>query len=144
MEKRKTEKTKTKAARAAAEAPKVEKASQVSEVKSATASTETAMQEYSVAAKEASARATEFRAAIETAEAEKDAAAMRVRKEAEKAARNTDPFETLAKRYAEAYPDCRTFHITTDRQVFLEKDKNLAQFHQKGLGGGEIRTIKVK
>lgn len=59
-------------------------------------------------------------------------------------ARKADPFKALAEKYAKAYPDCKAFHITSDRQVFLDKDKNLAQYHQKGLGEGEVRTINVR
>ncbi len=55
-----------------------------------------------------------------------------------------DPFLALAKQYAKHYPDCDTFHITTDRQVFLDGNKSLAAFHQRSLGGGEVRTIKVR
>ena len=69
-------------------------------------------------------------------------------REAEEAAaeqaRKADPFKALAEKYAKAYPDCKAFHITSDRQVFLDKDKNLAQYHQKGLGEGEVRTINVR
>ncbi len=47
--------------------------------------------------------------------------------------------------YIKAYPKERTFHITTDKQVFLEKDLNLARLHQRSLKNGEkIQTIKVK
>ena len=47
--------------------------------------------------------------------------------------------------YLKAYPGERTFHVTSDKQVFLEKDFNLARFHQKGLKNGEkVQTIKVK
>lgn len=129
-EKRKAEGPNTINTQAATEVPKVEKASETSEEKPEKAIFEAADQKLCAAA--------------ETVEAGKDAATSKACIKAEKAACNADPFETLAKRYAKAYPDCRAFHITTDRQVFLEKDKNLAQYHQKGLGGGEVRTIKVK
>nr|WP_306449049.1 hypothetical protein [Odoribacter splanchnicus] len=47
--------------------------------------------------------------------------------------------------YIKAYPKERTFHVTTDKQVFLEKDLNLARLHQRSLKNGEkIQTIKVK
>lgn len=47
--------------------------------------------------------------------------------------------------YIKAYPKERTFHVTTDKQVFLEKDLNLARLHQRRLKNGEkIQTIKVK
>lgn len=92
----------------------------------------------------AAARETEFREAVKAAEA----AETQARKEADAAAaelaRNADPFKALAENYAKAYPACKVFHITTDKQVFLDKDKNLAQFHQKGLGEGKVRTINVR
>ena len=47
--------------------------------------------------------------------------------------------------YVKAYPKERTFHVTTDKQVFLEKDLNLARLHQNSLKNGEkVQTIKVK
>lgn len=56
-----------------------------------------------------------------------------------------DPYETLARRYAKYYPSCKVFHITTDKQVFLEENESAARFHQRTiLGGGEIKSIKVK
>lgn len=57
--------------------------------------------------------------------------------------RKTDPFKALAASYAKYYPHCKAFHITSDKQVFLDKDKNLALLHQAGLGEGEVRTINV-
>lgn len=61
-----------------------------------------------------------------------------------KAAAAADPFVALAKQYAKHYPDCGTFHITTDKQVFLDGNQSLAAFHQRSLGAGEVRTIKVR
>lgn len=47
--------------------------------------------------------------------------------------------------YCKAYPGEKAFHVTSDRQVFLEKDKGLAVLHQNSLGNGElVQTIKVK
>lgn len=57
---------------------------------------------------------------------------------------NADPVRALTAKYAQAYPDCKAFHTTTDKQVFLEKDKNFAQYHQNGLGECEVRTINVR
>lgn len=54
-----------------------------------------------------------------------------------------DPLEKLAAKYAKAYPACKVFHITADGQVFLDKDEHLARYHQRGLGEGEVRTIKM-
>lgn len=44
-----------------------------------------------------------------------------------------------------AYPKETAFHVTSDKQVFLGKDLNLARFHQRSLKTeGEVQTIKVK
>ncbi len=53
-------------------------------------------------------------------------------------------YKELAGKYAKTYPDSRTFHITTDMQVFLEGDLSLAQMHQRTLGEGQVVTIKTK
>ena len=53
--------------------------------------------------------------------------------------------ELLVERYAKAYPREKVFHVTSDMQVFLSRDKNLAELHQKSLEKDEkIQTIKVK
>ena len=97
---------------------------------------------------EEKAREADFRAEAKAIEDAEKAEADQARREAEEAAaeqaRKADPFQALAEKYAKAYPDCKAFHITSDRQVFLDKDKNLAQYHQKGLGEGEVRTINVR
>ena len=47
--------------------------------------------------------------------------------------------------YRKAYPKEKAFHVTTDKQVFLEKDLSLARLHQRGLKNeGKVQTIKVK
>lgn len=47
--------------------------------------------------------------------------------------------------YAKAYPKEKAFCVTSDRQVFLEKDRGLAVLHQNSLGNGEkVQTLKVK
>ena len=105
-------------------------------LKESLAALEAACQTATAKVAEAVAREADFRAeakAIEDAE----------KAEADQA-RKADPFQALAEKYAKAYPDCKAFHITSDRQVFLDKDKNLAQYHQKGLGEGEVRTINVR
>ena len=49
------------------------------------------------------------------------------------------------KGYVEAYPHNRTFHVTSDRMVFLEGDRGLAVMHQNSLPGGEnVETYKIK
>ena len=53
--------------------------------------------------------------------------------------------EILIEQYAKVYPKEKLFHVTSDMQVFLAKDKNLAELHQRGLANEEkIRTIKIK
>lgn len=44
--------------------------------------------------------------------------------------------------YFKCYPEETVFYITSDGQVFLQKNKNDALAHQKRLGSGEIETIK--
>lgn len=47
--------------------------------------------------------------------------------------------------YVKAYPSEKTFHVTSDHQVFLEKNKSLAVLHQKSINSNErVQTIKVK
>ena len=59
--------------------------------------------------------------------------------------KKADPYEKLAREYAKHYPHNDTFHITSDKQVFLKGDRNLAILHQAGLKTNEkIRTITVK
>lgn len=49
------------------------------------------------------------------------------------------------KEYVDAYPHNRTFHVTSDRMVFLEGDRGLAVMHQNSLPGGEnVETYKIK
>lgn len=59
-----------------------------------------------------------------------------------KATKDIPPF---LESYVKAYPKETAFHVTSDKQVFLEKDLNLARFHQRSLKTeGEVQTIKVK
>lgn len=53
------------------------------------------------------------------------------------------PYVAIAERYAKYYPSAGEFHITSDRMVFLPGDKAEAEAHQRLLGKGELRTIKV-
>lgn len=47
--------------------------------------------------------------------------------------------------YAKAYPGERAFHVTSDNQVFLERDRGLAVLHQNSLGNDEkVQTVKIK
>ena len=45
--------------------------------------------------------------------------------------------------YIRAYPKNKTFHVTSDRMVFLDGDRGLAVVHQKSLKGGEVTTYNV-
>lgn len=45
--------------------------------------------------------------------------------------------------YIRAYPKNKTFHVTSDRMVFLAGDRGLAVVHQKSLKGGEVTTYNV-
>ena len=132
-----------KAAKAETKTAKTRVAEGKDAVKGAKTAEEKAALKESLAALEA-----DFRAEAKAIEDAEKAEADQARREAEEAAaeqaRKADPFQALAEKYAKAYPDCKAFHITSDRQVFLDKDKNLAQYHQKGLGEGEVRTINVR
>lgn len=41
------------------------------------------------------------------------------------------------------YPAEKVFHVTSDRQVFLDKDYHLAKLHQRNLGKGEIKSYNI-
>lgn len=47
------------------------------------------------------------------------------------------------RQYIERYPGNKTFHVTGDNMVFLEKDLSLARLHQKTLSEGSVTSIKV-
>lgn len=56
-----------------------------------------------------------------------------------------DKIPAYLRPYAKAYPGEKAFHVTSDHQVFLEKNKNLAVLHQKSINSNErVQTIKVK
>lgn len=101
-------------------------------LKESLAALEAACQAATAKVAEAVAREADFRAEAKAIEDAEKAEADQARREAEEAAaeqaRKADPFQALAEKYAKAYPDCKAFHITSDRQVFLDKDKNLAQY----------------
>lgn len=42
------------------------------------------------------------------------------------------------------YPGETEFHITSDGMVFLSREEDLAQAHQRTLKKGKLQTIKVK
>jgi hypothetical protein len=54
-----------------------------------------------------------------------------------------DPFSKLAMEYAPLYPGNKTFHITSDKQVFLSKNKADAEAHQRSLKGGQVTTVNI-
>ena len=63
---------------------------------------------------------------------------------AEKSKGNKD-IPSFLESYLKAYPKEKAFHVTSDNQVFLEKDLSLARLHQRELKNeGKVQTIKVK
>lgn len=75
----------------------------------------------------------------ETPEAPENAAPKKAPRKA------TATIPDFLKEYVEAYPHNRTFHVTSDRMVFLEGDRGLAVMHQNSLPGGEnVETYKIK
>lgn len=75
-------------------------------------------------------------------QAETDKPVPQKKPEKPKATKDIPPF---LESYMKAYPKETVFHVTSDKQVFLEKDLNLARFHQRSLKTeGEVQTIKVK
>lgn len=52
-----------------------------------------------------------------------------------------DAYKELVAQYASMYPQCKAFHITTDMQVFLDGNLSDAFNHQRGLGGGIVKTL---
>lgn len=53
--------------------------------------------------------------------------------------------ELKAASYAKLYPECPAFHITSDGQVFLDKNKNEALSHQQTIAPTEsVEIIKIK
>lgn len=89
-------------------------------------------------------------------EVKKDIVPVKPQTTKETAAKVVDEFTKAAKEkqekdaafiapYAKAYPGEKAFLITSDKQVFLEKDRGLAILHQTNLHPGEkIQTIPVK
>lgn len=81
--------------------------------------------------------------APEVPEAPENAAVNEAPKKAPRRAKTTIP--DFLKEYVDAYPHNRTFHVTSDRMVFLEGDRGLAVMHQNSLPGGEnVETYKIK
>lgn len=79
----------------------------------------------------------------EAPEAPENPAVQEAPKKTPRKAKATIP--DFLKEYVDAYPHNRTFHVTSDRMVFLEGDRGLAVMHQNSLPGGEnVETYKIK
>ena len=65
--------------------------------------------------------------------------------EQEKQGKQTDgKLSALMASYRKSYPGEKTFHVTSDYQVFLGKDLALAKMHQrKADAGKEVQTVKA-
>ncbi|PZP42591.1 MAG: hypothetical protein DI598_16795 [Pseudopedobacter saltans] len=48
--------------------------------------------------------------------------------------------EALIARYKKLYPQNKVFHLTSDKQVFLDSGKRDADAHQKTLGYGSLKS----
>lgn len=47
--------------------------------------------------------------------------------------------------YINHYPNNKTFHVTTDRMVFLAGDLGLAELHQQSLANGlKVKSYKIR
>lgn len=51
-----------------------------------------------------------------------------------------DEDEELIARYKKLYPQNKVFHLTSDKQVFLDTGKRDAENHQKTLGEGSLKS----
>ena len=45
--------------------------------------------------------------------------------------------------YLRRYSGEKVFHVTSDRQVFLDKNHHLARLHQESLGKGKLKTYNI-
>jgi len=58
--------------------------------------------------------------------------------------KKTDKQSALIASYKKGYPKEKAFHVTSDYQVFLEKDLAMAKIHQKTVDANkEVQTIKA-
>ena len=73
--------------------------------------------------------------------AEKTTKSAKEKNTASKAAKPKYP--SFLDSYIKAYPNEKVFHVTADKQVFLDKDYHFAKAHQNGLGKGEITTYNI-
>lgn len=55
-----------------------------------------------------------------------------------------DEYMAIAHNYSKHYPDCKQFHITGDKMVFLESDYQLALQHQSTQSQGQLHSITVQ
>lgn len=76
-------------------------------------------------------------------EAEEATKAAEKTKTAAKAAAKKPKYPAFLDGYIKAYPKEKVFHVTADKQVFLDKDYHFAKAHQDGLGKGEITTYNI-
>lgn len=107
-------------------------------------------------AKEGETETTEIGEQLEAKKEAKTKTTAKSQTAKEKAKKEIDEFTRAAKAkqekdaafiapYTKAYPGEKVFHVTSDKQVFLEKDRGLAVLHQNSLGTDEkVQTIKVK
>lgn len=57
--------------------------------------------------------------------------------------RKRNKLEALVDEYGDLYPKEKRFCVTSDGQVFFERDKNMAQYHQSSLGEGVLQIVDV-
>lgn len=75
----------------------------------------------------------------------KDAAKATAKPETVKVPEAPSKLDTLIESYKKAYPKESAFHVTSDNQVFLNKDAALAKMHQRGIDKEkQVQTIQVK
>lgn len=63
--------------------------------------------------------------------------------EAAAKAKAKSPVKLLVEKYREVYPQCSTFYVTSDMQVFLHDSRNAAVLHQNTLKEGELTTVTI-
>ena len=105
-------------------------------------------QEEAVAQEKApEAKATQSEAAPEQEAKVEEVAAATTEAANESATRNKSAskpkYPAFLAGYIKAYPNEKVFHVTADKQVFLDKDYHFAKAHQNGLGKGEITTYNI-
>lgn len=91
-------------------------------------------EEAMTAEAEETATANGVPAAEETAAEEKNAA---------KTAKDYKRVPDFLEPYLRRYSGEKVFHVTSDRQVFLDKNHHLARLHQESLGKGKLKTYNI-